>query len=395
VSGPLERYADGFREELERLGYTPLSAAGHVRLIAHLSRWMAREGLGVSALTPATVDAYFAQRRAAGYYNSLTGRSLRPLLDYLRRLDAVPASEPVIATTPGERFLGRFRDYLLAERGLAASTADLNVRLARPFVVERTRPDGQVDLRHLGAAEVGAFVVAWGAAWPRSVGRMVTALRSLLRFAHVDGLIDRPLAAAVPSVAAWKLAGLPKALDPGQVAALLASCDRSTLTGCRDFAILTLLARLGLRAGEVANLGLDDIDWRHGELTIRGKGNRYDRLPLPADVGQPIIDYLQQARPDTALDRTVFVRAQAPHRALTSLGVTTVVATAGRRCGLGPVHAHRLRHSAATAMLGAGGSLTEIGQVLRHQRPLTTAIYAKVDCETLRRLARPWPAAAA
>jgi integrase/recombinase XerD len=107
VSGPLERYADGFPEELERLGYTPLSAAGHVRLIAHLSRWMAREGLGVSALTPARVDAYFAQRRAAGYYNSLTGRSLRPLLDYLRRLDAVPASEPVIATTPGERLLGR------------------------------------------------------------------------------------------------------------------------------------------------------------------------------------------------------------------------------------------------------------------------------------------------
>lgn len=173
--------------------------------------------------------------------------------------------------------------------------------------------------------------------------------------------------------------------------ALLESCDRSTATGRRDYAILMLLARLGLRAGEVANLGLEDIDWHHGEITVRGKGNRHDRLPLPVDVGQAIVDYLRRARPDSAQDRTVFVRAQAPHRALTSAGVTTVVAIAGCRCGLGPIHAHRLRHSAATAMLAAGGSLTEIGQVLRHRRPFTTAIYAKVDTQRLRRLARPWP----
>jgi site-specific recombinase XerD len=221
---------------------------------------------------------------------------------------------------------------------------------------------------------------------------MVTALRSLLRFAYVDGLIDRPL--SVPSVASWKLAGLPKALEPGQVAGLLGSCDRSTVTGCRDFAILMLLTRLGLRAGEVANLELGDIDWRHGEISVRGKGHRHDRLPLPADVGQAIVDYLRRARPCTAQDRKAFVRAQAPHRALTSGGVTAVVAFAGRRCGYGPIHAHRLRHSVATAMLAAGGSLTEIGQVLRHRRLLTTAIYAKVDLEKLRHLVRPWPGVA-
>jgi site-specific recombinase XerD len=220
---------------------------------------------------------------------------------------------------------------------------------------------------------------------------MVTALRSLLRFLHVDGAIDRPLASAVPSVAGWSLSSLPKALGSDQVAALLTSCNRNASTGRRDFAILTLLVRLGLRAGEVAALSLDDIDWRRGEITVRGKGNRLDRLPLPDDVGRAIVEYLRHARPRAALGRTVFVLVHAPYRALTSTAVTTVVANAGRRAGIGLIGAHRLRHTAATTMLHAGGSLTEIGQVLRHRRVLTTAIYAKVDWHALRLVARPWP----
>ncbi|MGW4995675.1 site-specific integrase [Streptomyces mirabilis] len=395
VCGPLAPYAEGFRAELERLGYTPLTAAGHVRLVAHLSRWMLGQHLTLSALTQATVDAYFAERRALGYVNSVTGRSLRPLLDYLRCLRVAPPVTPAVPTTPVEVLLVQYRDYLSVERGLAATTVELNVRLVRPFLLGLAGAEGRLDLAGLDAGEVTAYVLKQSRQRPGSVGRMVTALRSLLGFLHIGGLIEKPLSTAVLAVPGWTQTSLPKGLPDEQVTALLASCDRGSATGRRDFAILTLLVRLGLRAGEVAALALSDIHWRHGEITVRGKGNRCDRLPLPADVGEAIVDYLRDGRPERAQDRTVFVRAQAPYRALASNGVTTVVVIAGRRAGLGLIGAHRLRHSAATAMLGAGGSLTEIGQVLRHQRLLTTAIYAKVDHGTLRQLVRPWPGDAA
>ena len=392
VRGPLAPYVDGVRAELERLGYTPLTAAAHVRLMAHLSRWLARHGVEASGLTPATVDAYFAQRRAAGYVGQVTGRALQPLLGHLQRLGVVSPPVPVAPASPQERLLAQYRDYLTTERGLTTTTAALNVRMVRPFLADQARMrQGRLDLEQLTAGEVAAFVVAQGRQRPKSVKRMVTALRSLLGFLHVAGIVDQPLASAVPSVAGWTQTGLPKALDAEQVAALLASCDERTATGRRDLAILTLLVRLGLRAGEVAALSLQDIDWRCGEITVRGKGNRHDRLPLPADVGQRIVAYLRDGRPQSTQDRAVFVRAQAPYRALTSNAVTTVVACAGRRAGLGVIGAHRLRHSAATAMLRSGGSLTEIGQTLRHVRPLTTAMYAKVDIQALRQLARPWP----
>jgi site-specific recombinase XerD len=379
---------------LERLGYTPLSAAGHVRLVAHLSRWMIREGVAVSQLTPTTVDAYFAERRAS-YSNSLTARSLRPLLDYLRELGVLAAPGPAVATGPCDRLLERYRAYLFVERGLMASTVELNVRLVRPFLGDHvSAAGGQLELQRLNAGEVATFVVAQSRKRPRSVGRLVTGLRSLLRFMYIDGVIDNPLAEAVPSVASWSLSGIPKALSSDQVTKLLTSCDRSTPTGCRDFAILTLLVRLGIRAGEVAALSFEDIDWRRAEITVRGKGNRVDRLPLPDDVGQAIVEYLCHGRPEAQV-RTIFVWTHAPYRALRSNAVTTIVANAGRRSGVGLIGAHRLRHTAATAMLHAGGSLTEIGQVLRHRRVLTTAIYAKVDLQALRLVARPWPGDAA
>jgi integrase/recombinase XerD len=254
--------------------------------------------------------------------------------------------------------LAWYARWLAAERGLAETTIRRNVELVRPFLAGWERA-GRVQLGYLRAADVTAFVVArCQNARGGTAPRMVTALRSLLRFLHVEGLIEWPLASVVPSVATWTLAGLPKALQADQVAALLASCDRGTAVGRRDLAILTVLVRRGLRAGEAAALRLDDIDWRRGEITVHGKGNRHDRLPLPADVGQVIVAYLTARHPDTiAAGRQVFMRVRAPQQALTRGAVTQVVARAAQRAGLGPIHAHRLRHTAATGMLRGGGSL--------------------------------------
>ena len=392
VTGPLAEYADGFRAELFRLGYTPLTAACQLRLAAHLGRWMTAEGLAAQDLDMPAAERYFAARRSAGYANERTVEALVPLLGYLRGLGAVP-SPPAEPVTETSLLLDRFADYLSSERGLAPGTVALNVRLARPFLQQRAAGrDGCLDLEQLTAAEVRAFVLDRARKRPRSAKRIVTALRSLLRFLHVDGILAVPLAGAVPSPAGHALAGLPKALEPGQVEAMLATCDTGRAAGWRDRAVLLLLSRMGLRAGEVAGLGLGDIDWRRGEITVRGKGGRRDRLPLPADVGAAIVAYLRDGRPEGALDRTVFIAAQAPRQALSYLGITTIVEVAARRAGIpGPVHAHRLRHSAATAMLRGGGSLAEIGQALRHSLPATTAIYAKVDIGSLRPLGRPWP----
>lgn len=401
VAGPLEPYVEGFGGELVALGYPPDTAAVHLRVMSHLSGWLASQGLDGTALTPMLVDVYLAERRSMGCPTHWTRRSLAPLLGFLGREAVIPTQEEA-AAAPAEALLGRYARWLAVERGLAKTTIGRNVELVRPFVSGWERA-GRVELERLRAADITAFVVAHCQhAGGGTAPRMVTALRSLLRFLHVEGFIEEPLASVVPPVAAWKLTGLPRALTAEQVAALLASCDQTTVVGRRDLAILKVLVRLGLRAGEVAALQLDDIDWRRGELVVGGKGNRHDRLPLPADVGQAIVAYLTAGRPGTAANasaaggvREVFVRVRAPRQALTRGAVTQVVARAARRAGLDPIYAHRLRHTAATGMLRAGGSLSEIGQVLRHRHALTTAIYAKVDLQALRPLARRWPGGAA
>ncbi len=260
VPGPLESYAEDFRGELAGRGYSPDAAAVQLQLMGHLSRWLAGQGLDPTGLTPAVVDAYLAERRSLGCASHWTPRALAPLLGFLQRREVAPASVASGPAGPVEALLGRYARWLAAERGLAETTIRRNVELVRPFVAGWERA-GRVELEHLRAADVTAFVVtrcqnARGGTAPR----MVTALRSLLRFLHVDGLIDQPLATVVPSVAGWKLTGLPTALQADQVAALLASCDQVTVVGRRDLAILTVLVRLGLRAGEAAALRLDDID---------------------------------------------------------------------------------------------------------------------------------------
>ena len=389
VRGPLEPYVAGFAEELERSGYTRCSAEQHVCFIAHLDRWLTAQRLDVGDLNAAVVDRYLAERRAAGYVNYRSGKAMRPLLTYLDKFGVLPREEVRLGPVPA--LLERYRSYLISERGLTSGTAHCYLDAIRPFVTSRLRGE-ELDLAGLTAADVTAFVVAACPGRPQGTAKLiVTTLRSLLTFLHIAGLVAEPLAGAVPSVAGWRLTGLPRALDPDQLRRLLASCDRRRGLGRRDYAIMLLLSRLGLRAGEVAALGLDDLDWRVGEIVIRGKANRSERLPLPPDVGVAITGYLRRGRPATAQGRGVFVRAKAPHRALTSCGVSMVVHDAAQRAGLGVMHAHRLRHTAATAMLRAGTPLTEVGLVLRQRRALTTALYAKVDRDALRVLAQPWP----
>lgn len=390
VRGPLEEYVPGFAAGLLRQGYSHSAAEQHVCFIAHLDRWMQDEGVGPGELGRALVERYLAERRAAGYIEYLSARAVRPLLEYLESLGVLPAAEPA-SDSPVEELLDRYRDYLLIERGLTPRTARGYVDAVRSFVAHH-REDGVIDLAGMGAADVTGFVLqACSGRASGSAKLIVTALRSLLGWLHLTGVLPEPLASAVPSVAGRRLSGLPKGLEPAQLRRLLAACDRRTPTGRRDYAIVLLLSRLGLRAGEVAALGLEDIDWRHGELIIRGKGNRAERLPVPEDVGAAVAAYLRHGRPASAQGRSVFIRVRAPRGALTTGGVTNIVFEAGQRAGLGTVRAHRLRHTAATAMLRAGSSLPEVGQVLRHRSALSTAIYAKVDRDALTVLARPWP----
>jgi integrase/recombinase XerD len=391
VTGPLEPFVSGFVAALVERGYTPVSAAHQLRLMAHVSRWLAWEGLTPDDLSPARVEEFVAVRRAAGYVNYVTPRALVALLEHLREVGVVPPAGE-LPLSEVEELLGSYRVWLCSERGLASVTARNYADMVRPFVASRLNAAGELDLRTLAAGDVLAFVLAeCPHRRPGSAKLLVTALRSLLGYLHVEGVIARPLAPVVPSVAGWRLAGLPRGLAAEQVTALLHSCNLETTVGVRDLAILKLLVRLGMRRGEVAVLALDDIDWCSGEILVRGKGSRRERLPLPVDVGDAVAEYLRRARPVSAEGRAVFVRVRAPHRAVSAAGISQVVIAASQRAGLGRVNAHRLRHTTATELLRCGAPLVEIGQLLRHRSQQTTAIYAKVDRERLRALARPWP----
>ncbi|NDD39901.1 MAG: integrase [Verrucomicrobia bacterium] len=380
-----------FEVELLQQGFKPSTVVRKKKLFADLNDWLQVHELSVGDLSFQLVDRFLFDRRSAGYARHKTHETLRPILNYLYRLKLTPPLKAPVSKDPASVILDRYRIFLTAERSLAMVTAARYIDCLRPFLSQRVL-NGGLDLRNLRPADVTAFVVARCPQLNAGVAKLtVTALRSFLGFLHLDGVTERSLVHAAPKVLRRRLAGLPKGLEPDQVRRLLAACDVDTAVGCRDLAILTLLVRLGLRRGEVARLRLDDIDWRAGTISVHGKGNCYERVPLPPDVGHRVAEYLQHGRPTDAQGRTVFVRHFAPHHALSTARVSTIVADAARRAGLGRVHAHRLRHTAATELLRAGASLPEIGQLLRHRRTATTAIYAKVDRDNLRLIARPWP----
>ena len=390
VRGPLAPYAGGFREDLPGQGYGWGSAAHQIHLMAHVSRWLEAQGLGPAALDEHLTRQFLAARRADGYAALRSARALAPLLGHLRGLGVAPPWMPV-PQTPADRLAMRFGEYLARERGLAKDSIRSYTGVARRFLAGAALGDG-AGAEGLTAAGVTGFVrrecARRGVAPAKAT---VTGLRSLLRFLYLDGQISAPLAGAVPSAACWQLAALPRAVSPADLARLMDSCDRDSAAGRRDFAILVLLARLGLRAGEVAALDLGDICWRQGEITVRGKGSRRDIPPLPVDAGEAVAGWLAGGRPREAACPAVFVRLRAPHGRLASTSVSYVVRRACTRAGVPAAGAHRPRHSTAAGMLAAGGTLAEIGQVLRHAQPGTTAIYAKADVLALSQLARPWP----
>ena len=399
VTGPLAEHAAAFKQMLIGQGYARGTISAHLGLMSRVSRWLDVQGLPAEALADlAEVDRFFAERRAKGCRLRITARSLVPLLDFLRDRQVIGA--PVVpAATPAEVLLAEYRTYLEQERAATAGTVVNFTKYAGIFL--RTFPrlgsdaaqqaDLAAALGRLTAAEVVTFVTGWASCRSPAYGQaMVYALRNLLRYLHARGLLSQALAEAVPTVPGWKPARPVRAVTGQQMAALLACCDRHSAIGRRDYAIMLLLTRLGLRASEVAGITLAGIDWRQGVLRVRGKGNILAELPLPADVGEAMADYLRRGRVRCDSPH-LFVRTKAPFTRLAGTGITAVVQRACRRAGLPEVGPHRLRHAVAAQLRREGASLSEIAQLLRHQDERTTQRYAANDVEALAALARPCP----
>jgi site-specific recombinase XerD len=387
MAGPLAPFADQYRERLMERRYTLLSAVNLERQVAQMSRWLEAERLGVEQLSEARIEAFVGVQRASGRgRSSLSRPGLLCLLELLRELGVVAGA--VLATpSPTEALMDSFGSYLLSERALSSGTVRGYVAHAARFVAGLA-PGG---LGHVTAAEVTTAVVAQSATVSVSATQnFVVGLRAFLRFCFIEGFTEVDLSQAALPVTGRRRSSLPRGIGTDEADALLASCDRRTAIGRRDYALLITLLRLGLRRGEVAGIRLEDIDWRAGELVVVGKGACRDRLPLPADVGEAITGYLTRGRPATER-REVFLRARAPFEPIAAGTVASTVRRACRRAGLPEVGSHALRHTVACEMVAAHVPLPHIAQVLRHRSLQSTAIYARVDLDRLRLLAQPWP----
>lgn len=390
--GPLGKYIDCYAAELRAEGYAQQSAELQIRLVADFSQWLAKHRISAPQITTEHLQPYLRSRARYRRPGRSDLAALKRLLNLLLRHGVIP--EPSLpAATPAEQLEDEFRLYLRKERALASATLTYYTSFVGEFLADRFGT-GPVDLPSLSAADVTGFVQRRAASiHSKRVQLMTTALRSFLRFARYRGDLSTDLAACVPSVANWSQSTLPRALPPGQAELLLASCNRRTAVGRRDCAILLLLARLGLRAGEVTTLTLEDLDWGAGLITVQGKGGRRTQIPLPQEVGEAIANYLRNGRPRAA-SRCVFLRGRAPARSFRGpQAIGSVVKHALARAGIDSPRkgAHQFRHSLASQMLRQGASLAEIGEVLRHRSPQTTAVYAKVDLTSLATLALAWP----
>jgi integrase/recombinase XerD len=392
--GPLSSWVHPFRLELIRRGFTPRTAQDNAYVLACLSRWMDREGLAAGQLGAAELERFAARRRELGYRRRRSVRSLAAMAEFLRGAGVIPASPRPAPPGPVTALLAEFGTYLQRERRLSECTVALQQQLARRFLLALC-PDGQVSFDRVCPDLLIGFITAQRGAYAlSSVKQLTSALRSLLRFLFATGRIEADLSAAVPSVAGWRLGPLPVPAGADVLPALLGSCDRSNGVGMRDYAVLMLMGGLGLRAVEISRLRLDDVDWRTGQITVRGKGGRLDQMPLPAGIGAAIAGYLQHGRRPSAC-REVFLRHFGPDAPASRRAIIAVPRRAAARAGIAVVGAHRLRHRIACQVLAGGGNLAEIAQLLRHHSHQTTAIYAKIDMAALAAPVRPWPGAEA
>lgn len=390
--GRLGPFVEDYRAWLSEREYTPGTTRNMLKELGVLGRWMTEQRVEPGRVDAAAIERFLAARRAAGQRRVPSLRAMGPLVSFLREAGAMAPVDDPAELTGLERFVAEYRDWLVGERGLAETTVIRYERLARRFMAGRVADAGGVDVAALTGADVSAFLlqecarVSVGSAKGR-----VAELRSLLRFLFLRTFTDIALADSVPSVAGWRNTEIPATMEPGDVQRLLGSCERCTLGGARNYAIMLLLARLGLRSIEVARLQLEDLDWRAGELVVRGKARRCDRLPLPADVGDALAGYLSLRGRRSS--RHVFLTVKAPTRPIRAELVGDVVQRACLHAGIAHVGAHRLRHKFASELLAAGASIVDISQLLRHSDLATTAAYAKIDLGRLRQVARPWPGA--
>lgn len=395
LKGPLAPYFDSFTQSLADQGFAPESARSKIRLAADFSHWLEKRDVVLPAVTEQHIARYLRYRSHHRRPRPSDGFVLKQMLDFLREQGVLEEAQTVsIKATAIQRLLDQYTVYLQQERALSIESIDIYVPFARSFLTACFPEEGKIRLASLRAADVIAFLQERVKCLHLARAKMmVTALRSFLRYLRYRGAVKLDLAAAVPTVANWSRVSIPRAISVEHARAALASCNRRTAVGRRDYAILVLLARLGLRGGEIVALQLDDIDWHNATVKVHGKGGKGCSMPLPVDVGEAIADYLQKGRPNST-SRFVFLRSVAPVRAFhRQEAIGSIVARALARAGVDTPHkgAHQFRHRLACDLLRQGASLAEIGELLRHRHPETTAIYAKVDLAALRTLGLSWP----
>lgn len=391
--GPVAPYLHSFARSISQQGYTLRYLRHHLMLAARFSRWLEHLRVRSRCISSEHVSKYLRYRHRDRRANPGDSAVLSHLIEFLRVRRVIPGAKISAPSLPAERCARDYEQYLREDCALAKRTIINYVPFIVDFLKDRfgTRP---IRLSGLKAADVVSFVQSRARCLHvKQAKLMTTALRSFFRYARLRGEVRLDLAAAVPIVAGWSMASIPRAIAPEQTKKLLASIDRKTSIGKRDYAILLLLARLGLRSGEVAALELNDIDWSAGQLSVHGKGSRRSEMPLPVDVGRAVSVYLRHGRPQCT-SRRVFLCSQAPIRGfLDGKAVGAIVRYRLQRAGIiAPTYgAHQFRHGLASDMLRQGASLAEIGAVLGHRHPDTTRIYTKIDLKSLHTLAQPWP----